>query len=155
MISLKDIEILNELEKRPIDSVKEIFTEYICRKNLQIEYLDIIPKLAKNYSNEAIEFIKGFKRAVNALYMGEKFDKNIFENVDIDKYNWFWYARILKYTEDENFPKSNFLQPSYLLSRLEPIIKELDPSKLDEELTELYNISINLMKKYLDKSENL
>ena len=77
------------------------------------------------------------------------FGKNVLKNVDIDKDNWFWYARLLKYSEDEVFLKSNFWQPIYLLKRLKAITDKLTDNDLrDNELVDLYNTLLKLYEKY-------
>lgn len=144
---LELIKLLNEIDK---DRVKKIITHYITSNKLHSEYLTIIPWIAKDYIDKSNAFIVNMKRDVNCLYLDENFGKNIMKNVDIDEKNWFWYARLLRDTEDENYPKSNFLMPTYLLQRLKPIIEKLDIEKIkrDKEIIELYNCVSDLCKKY-------
>ena len=144
---LELIKLLNEIDK---DRVKIILTDYITSNKLHSEYLTIIPTIAKDYMDKSNAFIVNMKRDVNSLYVDENFGKNVMKNVDIDEKNWFWYARLLRDTEDEEFAKNNFFMPTYLLQRLKPIIDELDIEKIkrDKEFLELYNCVSDLCKKY-------
>ncbi len=139
--------LLRNIDKK---KVKSIISDYIKEQRLHVEYIDLITELNKDYIEKSNFFIERFKRDVNALYVDENFGKNVMKNVDIDEKNWFWYARLLRDTEDEQYPKNNFFTPKYLLERLKPIIAKLNASKLekDQELYELYRFCLNLISKY-------
>ena len=148
--------ISNE-EKRAYDSLcdltnedaKNVILTYITEKRLHTSYIEAINELMKDYVEKTNSFIVQFKQDVNALYSENNLGHDIFKNVDINSKNWFWYARLLRDSEDEIYPKCNFLQPTYLLGRLMPIIAELDKNNLpDNELKELYVIVLNLIGKY-------
>ena len=132
------------------NTVKSIISKYIKDNRLHTEYINLIVELSENYINKSNHFIERFKRDVNVLFLDENCGKKIFKNIDIDEENWFWYARLLRDTEDEIYPKSNYLKPRYLLQRLKPIIAHLDVSKLknDIELYDLYKFCLNLYDKY-------
>lgn len=138
-------DLLRSLDK---EKIKYYLSEYIKEKHLYSEYIDFISKIASDYTTNTNKFIESFKRNVNVLYLDENLGYDIFKNVDINEKNWYWYARLLKYSEDEIYPKNNYLQPTYLLKRLKPIIAYLDTDNLDEELKDLYNICLNLISKY-------
>lgn len=142
----------DSLQSLNIEQAKSIIMAYIQDNRLHSEYADLLSQLLKGYINDTNSFIEIFKRDVNNLYIGEMFEHKVLENVDIDEKNWFWYARLLKHTEDEVYPKRNFLQPTYLLGRLKPIIVNMDAEELknkaDDELYELYKLCLNLMGKY-------
>lgn len=137
------------LEKLPDNKIQFYLKDYISSNNLHSNYIEFIAKLNKDYIDNSNRFIEQFKRNVNVLYLDTQLNKNVLKKVDIDKDNWFWYARLLKYTEDEVYPKRNFLQPTYLLERLKPITDELTEQDLrDSEFRDLYNILLKLYKKY-------
>ena len=137
------------LEKLPDYTIQKCLLNYISKNNLHSAYIESIVNLNKDYIDNSNRFIEAFKRNVNVLYTDNMFDKNVLKKVDIDKNNWFWYARLLKYTEDEVYPKRNSLQPTYLLGRLKPITDELTEQDLrDDEFRDLYNVLLHLYKKY-------
>lgn len=121
----------------------------MSENNLHADYIEFIIKLNKDYIDKTNSFIRYFKRSVNAICVDKMFNKNVLKNVDIDKDNWFWYARLLKCTEDSIYPTENFWQPIYLLKRLKPITDDLIKADLkDDELVELYDILNKLYKEY-------
>ncbi len=131
------------------EDAKNVILTYITEKRLHTSYIEAINELMKDYVEKTNSFIVQFKQDVNALYSENNLGHDIFKNVDINSKNWFWYARLLRDSEDEVYPKCNFLQPTYLLGRLKPIIAELDKSNLpDNELKELYVNVLNLIGKY-------
>lgn len=137
------------LRKLPDNTIQSCLKEYISKNNLHSNYMEFIIKLNKDYIDNIVNFIVPFKRAVNTLYVDEMFDKNVLKKVDIDEKNWFWYARLLKYSEDEIYPKQNFLQPVYLLKRLKPITDNLTKEDLrDDEFVDLYDNLTKLYKEY-------
>lgn len=139
-------ELLNNL---PDNTIQTLLREYISKNNLHSSYIEFIIKLNKDYIDKTNSFIQYFKRSVNALCIDEMFNKNVLKNVGIDKDNWFWYARLLKCTEDETYPTSNYWQPIYLLKRLKGITDNLAETDLrDNELVDLYNTLLKLYKKY-------
>ena len=150
--------LLSELTK---EEAEYVITNYIQENNLQIEYAETLIKIIKNYSQKAIDFIVRFKQDVNVLYVDRNFNHSVLENVDIDEKNWFWFARLLRDSEDNTYPSRNYLQPVYLLERLKPIIDKVDVEKIRgyADLEELYQICLNLIEKYhinqLETEENL
>ncbi len=148
---------ISKEEKRAYDSLcdltnddaKNVILTYITEKRFHTSYIEAINELMKDYVEKTNSFIVQFKQDVNSLYSENNLGYDIFKNVDINSKNWFWYARLLRDSEDEIYPKCNFLQPTYLLDRLKPIIAELDKNNLpDNELKELYVIVLNLIGKY-------
>lgn len=140
-------ELLYSLDK---DTVASIISKYIKENRLHTRYINLITELSEDYINKSNYFIERFKMDVNALYVDEQFGKKVLKEVDIDEQNWYWYARLLRDTEDEVYPKRNYYRPTYLLKRLMPIIADLDVSKLkdDEERYELYKVCLDLYEKY-------
>lgn len=138
-------DLLNELNK---NVVKNIIAEYISKNNLHSEYIEMIPKISADYIDKSNSFIARFKRDVNALYVDKQLGYKVMKDTEINEKNWFWYARLLRSTEDEIYPKQNYFQPTYLLKRLKPIIAEINEKELDEELFELYQVCLNLYHKY-------
>lgn len=139
-------ELLNNLSD---NTIQTFLREYISKNNLHSSYMDFIIKLNKDYIEKSNDFIRYSKRNINAICIDKIFGKNVLKNVDIDKENWFWYARLLKCSEDEIYPKSNFLQPIYLLKKLKAITDKLTDKDLrDDELVDLYNTLIKLYEKY-------
>lgn len=137
------------LEELPDNMIKNCLAEYISKNNLHSTYIEFITKLNKNYIEESNNFIVGMKQCINMLYTDKHGNKKVLKNVDIDKDNWYWYARLLKYSEDEKYLKQNFLQPTYLLKRLKPITDTLTTNDLKkDELIDLYNNLLELYKKY-------
>ena len=141
------IKLLNELDAKKI---KFIIANYIKENRLHSEYIELIVEISRDYIEESNFFIERMKRDVNSLYVDKICGKNVMKNVEIDNKNWFWYARLLRDTEDETYPKSNFFSPKYLLDRLKPIIAELNVEELkkNKELYELYKIVLDLYSKY-------
>lgn len=151
---------ISKEEKRAYDSLcdlthedaKNVILTYIIEKRLYTSYIEAINELMKDYIEKANSFIVQFKQDVNVLYLENNLGHNIFKNVDINSKNWFWYARLLRDSEDEVYPKCNFLQPTYLLGRLKPIIANIDVERIknrsDDELYKLYKICLDLMSKY-------
>ena len=152
------VKLLEEsLRALPKGIVMGIMKDYICDNNLHSEYTSLISELSADYINKSNKFIKDFKRDVNTLYFPEQFNHNIFKHIDIDEENWFWYARLLKHTEDEVYPKSNFFAPRYLVDRLYNIVKDLEinsGSCIYNELEELKDLVINLHNKYTEGVDN-
>ena len=152
------VKLLEEsLRALPKGIVMGIMKDYICDNNLHSEYIGLISELSADYINKSNKFIKDFKRNVNTLYLPEQFNHNIFKHIDIDEENWFWYARLLKHTEDEVYPKSNFFTPIYLVDRLYNIVKDLDinsGSCIYDELKELKDLVIDLHNKYTEGVDN-
>ena len=152
------VKLLKEsLKVLPKEISIAIIKDYICDNNLHSEYISLISELSADYINRSNKFIEDFKRDVNALYLPEQFNHNIFKHIDIDEKNWFWYARLLKYTEDEVYPKSNFFVPSYLTERLYNIVKDLDinsGSCVYNELKELKDLVVKLHNKYTEGVDN-
>lgn len=139
-------ELLNALSD---NTIQYLLKEYISENNLHSNYIEFVAKLNKDYINKSNYFIRYFKSSVNAIYIDKMFGKNVLKNVDIDKDNWFWYARLLKCSEDETYPTSNYWQPIYLLKRLKTITDKLTDKDLrDDELVELYNTLLKLYEKY-------
>lgn len=138
------------LEDLSKEEASMIIIEYISSHKLELEYIDKITELVKIYSNRATDFIIQTKRDINALFVDSQFGHDVFKNIDINENNWFWYARLLRDAEDEVFPKRNYLQPTYLLGRLKPIIANLDVKKIKNysDLYELYGVCLSLMDKY-------
>lgn len=147
---MEDVELFKELlDKLPDFKIQSCLKEHISKYNLHSDYIEFIAKLNKDYVDNSNIFIELFKRNVNVLYVDKQFNKNVLKKVDIDKDNWFWYARLLKHTEDEVYPKRNFLQPTYLLERLKPITDQLTEADLrDDEFRDLYNTLTQLYEKY-------
>jgi hypothetical protein len=140
----------NVLSELTVDEAKLVIADYIKSNHLEIEYADVLVQIIKNYAQMATDFIVRFKQDVNVLYVDHNFGHSVLENVDIDEKNWFWFARLLRESEDEVYPTRNYLQPTYLLERLKPIIEKIDLEKIKgySDLEELYQICLNLMKKY-------
>ena len=132
------------------DKVKNIIFEYIIKNRLHSEYIELITSLSKNYIDESNIFIERMKRDVNVLYVDKQLGYKVMKDVEINENNWYWYARVLRDTEDEIYPKNNFLQPVYLLNRLKPIIANIDARTIekDDELLELYKVCLDLYDKY-------
>lgn len=145
----EEIEFKNLLEKLSDSAIQRCLFNYISKNNLHSNYMEFIIKLNKDYIDNSNRFITSFKRNVNTLYVDKHGNKKVFKDVDIDKDNWFWYARLLKCTEDEIYPKQNFLQPVYLLKRLKPITDNLTNKDLrDDEFIDLYRTLLKLYEKY-------
>lgn len=139
-------ELLNNLSD---NTIQTLLREYISKNNLHSSYMDFIIKLNKDYIEKSNDFIRCSKRNINAICIDKMFGKNVLKNVDIDKENWFWYARLLKCSEDETYPTSNYWQPIYLLKRLKAITDKLADNDLrDNELVDLYNTLLKLYEKY-------
>ena len=143
---------IRALDRLPHNEASLVIIDYIRKNDLHDEYIDQLVQLGREYTAHSANFIRRFKQDVNALYIDKQFGHNVLQNVDINEKNWFWYARLLRDTEDEEFPKQNFFQPTYLLGRLKPIIANIDVEKIkdksDDELYELYKICLDLMSKY-------
>lgn len=135
------------LDKLPESIIQKYLLNHITIKNLHSQYIELICKINQSYINEVNGFIEEGKRNVNALYVDKQLGYNVLEKVEINEKNWFWYARLLAFTEDTRFPKRNFLTPNYLLSRLKPIITKLDEKTLDEERLYLKNFCLDLIIK--------
>lgn len=145
----QEIEFRELLNKLSDNTIQRCLFNYISKNNLHSSYIEFITKLNKDYIEKSNDFIRYSKRNINAIYIDKMFGKNVLKNVDIDKDNWFWYARLLKCSEDEIYPKSNFWQPIYLLKRLKAITDKLTDKDLrDDELVELYNTLLKLYEKY-------
>ena len=150
----EQLDIFNKLILMSDDQVWVVFRKYIENKHLYSKYINRMAELNSKYVEKVERDMLFFKRDVNFLYQPEAFGHEILKGADITEKNWFWYARILRDSENEDYPNGNFIQPTYLLKRLKPILDSFDEDKLNkygpnnDETEELYNRMRELMKKY-------
>ncbi len=137
------------LKKVDKQKAKQIIARHIKDNRLHSEYIEMVLDLSKDYIDKANEFIIQIKQDANFFYQNKIMQTKILENIKITKDNWFWYARILRDTEDEIYPNRNYFKPTILLEKLLPIITDIKLNEIyDIELRQLYYTCLNLFKRY-------
>jgi hypothetical protein len=114
-------EILKELLNQTEDEVQSVILNYIVKTNQYAKYIEFIAKLSAKQQEELTRKIVKTKAVANALQFQPGFDDLI-----INKDNWFVWMRYLDVTEDRTTPSMNFRQPIVILEKIHNIIQTIN-----------------------------